>query len=64
MTNNEHFNDIADLIMRSIRYVAVAEGQIDCVVKMGNSIIIKFHNGTTYRQELISKQDPSIVIED
>lgn len=47
--------DVLTDILQKIGDVVMVEGDTEKIVLYGNSLIIKFKNGNTYRQEFISK---------
>jgi hypothetical protein len=47
-------NNIALMVTNAIKDVVAVEGEIRSMNTYGNSVFIKFHNGTCYQQPLVS----------
>ena len=50
-------DEVLDHVTMTLMHTVEIEGEIEKIIPYGNSVIIKFKNGNTYRQELISKID-------
>jgi hypothetical protein len=49
-------DEVLDHVTMTLMHTVEIEGEIDKIIPFGNSVIIKFKNGNSYKQPLVGKE--------